>query len=145
LITCCRGDEERSQQSITLAKKLDICGVSQIHIREDRAKTANGRRSGVAGDEKGYIGDVAANGSKKPLGTEDSEQAGIGGIEIAKLNGSGSSRIGADLEAGSWGGKNYPPRTVDIKKLAGKLLGADNESGTPSQLISRRPLGKDPG
>src|SRR5206468_4406760 len=40
--------------------------------------------------------------------------------------------------------KTTPRGELTLKKLAGKLLGAEEASGTPSQLISRRPLEKEP-
>ena len=40
---------------------------------------------------------------------------------------------------------NTTPRgEFTLKKLAGRLFGAASASGTPSQLISRRPLPKEP-
>src|SRR4051812_11848783 len=43
------------------------------------------------------------------------------------------------------GVENVTPRgELTLKKFAGRLFGADNASGTPSQLISRRPLPKLP-
>jgi len=40
---------------------------------------------------------------------------------------------------------NTAPRgELTLKKFAGMLLGADKASGTPSQLISRRPLANEP-
>src|SRR5947207_3194073 len=40
--------------------------------------------------------------------------------------------------------KTTPRGEFTLKKFAGRLFGADRASGTPSQLISRRPLGKEP-
>ena len=40
--------------------------------------------------------------------------------------------------------KTTPRGEFTLKKVAGKLLGAENASGTPSQLISRRPLPNEP-
>src|SRR5437762_2683872 len=40
--------------------------------------------------------------------------------------------------------KTTPRGELTLKKFAGRLFGAARESGTPSQLISRRPLGKEP-
>src|SRR5437899_3456447 len=40
--------------------------------------------------------------------------------------------------------KTTPRGELKLKKLAGKLWGAAKASGTPSQLISRRPSGNDP-
>ena len=40
--------------------------------------------------------------------------------------------------------KMAPRGEFTLKKFAGRLLGAENESGTPSQLISRRPDGNAP-
>jgi hypothetical protein len=37
-----------------------------------------------------------------------------------------------------------PRGLLALKKLPGKLFGAEEMLGTPSQLISRRPLPKDP-
>src|SRR5436190_20083100 len=43
------------------------------------------------------------------------------------------------------GPENTTPRgELTLKKLAGKLFGAEKASGTPSQLISRRPLPTEP-
>src|SRR5947209_19371608 len=43
------------------------------------------------------------------------------------------------------GPENTAPRgELTLKKFAGKRLGDENASGTPSQLISRRPLPNDP-
>src|SRR5258706_15765201 len=40
--------------------------------------------------------------------------------------------------------KTTPRGELTLKKLAGKRFGAEEPSGTPSQLISRRPLPKEP-
>src|SRR5436309_15641096 len=40
--------------------------------------------------------------------------------------------------------KTTPRGEFTLKKLAGRLFGAESASGTPSQLISRRPLPNDP-
>src|SRR5437762_12229098 len=40
--------------------------------------------------------------------------------------------------------KITPRGEFALKKLAGRLLGAESASGTPSQLISRRPLPNEP-
>src|SRR6266496_3517728 len=40
--------------------------------------------------------------------------------------------------------KTTPRGELTLKKLAGRLFGAERASGTPSQLISRRPLEKEP-
>src|SRR4030095_15357439 len=43
------------------------------------------------------------------------------------------------------GGENTAPRgEFTLKKSAGRLFGAESASGTPSQLISRRPLPNEP-
>src|SRR6266542_4373062 len=57
--------------------------------------------------------------------------------------------VGLESSALTWnpvpGVKKTTPRgELKLKKLAGKLLGAAKASGTPSQLISRRPSGNDP-
>src|SRR5437867_13140459 len=57
--------------------------------------------------------------------------------------------VGLESSALTWnpvpGVKKTTPRgELKLKKLAGKLLGAATASGTPSQLISRRPSGNDP-
>src|SRR5436309_9434643 len=57
--------------------------------------------------------------------------------------------VGLSLSALTWKPvprvKNTAPRgELALKKLAGRLLGAEKASGTPSQLISRRPLGNEP-
>src|SRR3989304_5335234 len=41
--------------------------------------------------------------------------------------------------------KPTPPGELTLKKSAGRLLGAEKPSGTPSQLISRRPDACSPG
>src|SRR5881296_224674 len=40
--------------------------------------------------------------------------------------------------------KTAPRGEFTLKKFAGRLFGAERASGTPSQLISRRPLGNEP-
>src|SRR6476661_3169758 len=40
--------------------------------------------------------------------------------------------------------KTTPRGEFTLKKFAGRLFGAAEASGTPSQLISRRPLAKEP-
>ena len=40
--------------------------------------------------------------------------------------------------------KTTPRGEFVLKKLGGNRFGAENASGTPSQLISRRPLPKEP-
>ena len=40
--------------------------------------------------------------------------------------------------------KTTPRRLFELKKLAGRRFGAAKASGTPSQLISRRPVPKEP-
>src|SRR5437867_9390495 len=57
--------------------------------------------------------------------------------------------VGLTLLALTWkpdpGVKNTAPRgELALKKFAGRLFGAEKASGTPSQVISRRPLGNDP-
>src|SRR5213593_4890973 len=57
--------------------------------------------------------------------------------------------VGLESSALTWnpvpGVKKTAPRgELALKKLAGRLLGAAKASGTPSQLISRRPSGNDP-
>src|SRR5262245_66555315 len=57
--------------------------------------------------------------------------------------------VGLSLSALTWkplpGVKNTAPRgELALKKLAGRLFGAEKASGTPSQLISRWPLGNEP-
>src|SRR6266536_690813 len=57
--------------------------------------------------------------------------------------------VGLALSALTWkpvpGVKKTTPRgELALKKLAGKLFGAAKASGTPSQLISRRPSGNEP-
>src|SRR6266545_2424919 len=58
-------------------------------------------------------------------------------------------RVGLPVLALAWkplpGVEKTTPRgEFELKKLAGKLLGEEKESGTPSQLISRRPEAKVP-
>src|SRR5262245_56383743 len=57
--------------------------------------------------------------------------------------------VGLELSALTWkplpGVKKTAPRgELALKKLAGRLFGAEKASGTPSQLISRRPLANEP-
>jgi len=57
--------------------------------------------------------------------------------------------VGFSLSALTWkpdpGVKKTTPRgEFELKKLAGRLLGAAKPSGTPSQLISRRPFANEP-
>src|SRR5881296_2452008 len=57
--------------------------------------------------------------------------------------------VGLSLSALTWkpdpGVKNTAPRgELALKKFGGRLFGAEKASGTPSQLISRRPLGNEP-
>src|SRR5688572_20169082 len=57
--------------------------------------------------------------------------------------------VGLDESALTWNPepgveKTTPRGEVTLKKSAGRLFGAEEASGTPSQLISRRPLPKDP-
>jgi hypothetical protein len=40
--------------------------------------------------------------------------------------------------------KTAPLGELELKKLPGRLLGEESESGTPSQLISRLPLVNEP-
>src|SRR6266542_4336777 len=58
-------------------------------------------------------------------------------------------RVGLPVLALAWkplpGVEKTTPRgEFELKKLAGRLLGEEKESGTPSQLISRRPEAKVP-
>src|SRR5262245_57753164 len=58
--------------------------------------------------------------------------------------------VGLTLSALTWkpvpGVKKTAPRgELELKKLAGRLFGAEKASGTPSQLISRRPSANEPG
>src|SRR5690242_12963894 len=79
------------------------------------------------------------------------------GLKVVKMSGyvglmfpnSIGVDVGFDALALTWnpvpGVENTTPRgEFTLKKLAGKLLGAEKASGTPSQLISRRPLPKLP-
>src|SRR2546426_446625 len=57
--------------------------------------------------------------------------------------------VGLSLSALTWKPdpevKNTAPRgELALKKFGGRLFGAEKASGTPSQLISRRPLGNEP-
>jgi hypothetical protein len=57
--------------------------------------------------------------------------------------------VGLSLSALTWkprpGVKKTAPRgELALKKLAGRSCGAEKASGTPSQLISLRPLGNEP-
>src|SRR5438093_1323919 len=80
------------------------------------------------------------------------------GLKVLKILGKSGWRlpkrtgvlVGLTLSALTWkpdpGVKNRAPRgELALKKFAGRLLGAEKASGTPSQLISRRPLGNEPG
>ena len=60
------------------------------------------------------------------MGTEDFEQAGICGIDIAKLNGSGSrSELALTWKPVPGVEKTTPRGLLTLKKLAGRLLGAE--------------------
>src|SRR6058998_2052144 len=57
--------------------------------------------------------------------------------------------VGLSLSALTWKPvprvkKTAPRGELALKKLAGRLFGAEKASGTPSQLISRRPLANEP-
>src|SRR5262245_36833302 len=98
-------------------------------------------------------------GTKKSVSTMLLSRAVKSRSGLKVLNKSGKTRwmlpystgvfVGLELSALSWkpvpGVKKTAPRgELALKKLAGRLFGAENASGTPSQLISRRPLGNDP-
>ena len=145
MIICRRGWDwnwKRSQQVTTLAKENN-CAGGQIDIREDSTKTANCGRSDGTGDEKGYISNVAANGSERAFGlTEDSEQVGISGIEISKFK-ARKTRISADLKFGSWGGKHDPrarPGVLALKKFPEKKLGEETAFGNPVPIDFSPPI-----
>jgi hypothetical protein len=77
------------------------------------------------------------------LGAKGAEDGRVGGVDVAKLD-PGNTEVGADLETFSWVENKTPRGESELKKSAGSLLGAEKLSGTPSQLISRRPVANEP-
>src|SRR3989454_5022324 len=102
---------------------------------------------------------VALPGTKKIVSTMLLSRAvkSRSGLKVLKILGKTGWRlpkrtgvfVGLTLSALTWkpdpGVKNTAPLgELALKKLAGRLFGAEKASGTPSQLISRRPLGNEP-
>src|SRR4051794_18232204 len=70
----------------------------------------------------------------------------LGYVALISLNSGGAPTAGLPLTLKPAAGPlNTAPRgELTLKKLAGRLFGAERASGTPSQLISRRPVPKEP-
>src|SRR5262245_42169304 len=105
------------------------------------------------------VAPVGLPGTKKKVSTMLLSRAVNSRCGLKTLNSSGKAGcrlpkrigvfVGLELSALTWnplpGVKNTAPRgELALKKLAGRLFGAEKASGTPSQLISRRPLGNEP-
>src|SRR4051794_17146181 len=74
----------------------------------------------------------------------------LGYVGLISLNSGGAPTAGFPLTLKPAAGPlNTAPRArpgvLPLKKSAGRLFGAERASGTPSQLISRRPLPTEPG
>jgi len=89
------------------------------------------------------ISDSTAQSCKKTLLGKRFKRYRITWVDVTKLDGSNTC-IGTYLEARARRGKTTPRGEFTLKKFAGRLFGAANASGTPSQLISRRPEPKEP-
>src|SRR5206468_5127555 len=105
------------------------------------------------------VAPVRPPGTKKTVSTTLLSRAANNrcGLKVLKILGKSGWRlpkrtgvfVGLSLSALTWkpdpGVKNTAPRgELALKKFGGRLFGAEKASGTPSQLISRRPLGNEP-
>jgi hypothetical protein len=116
-----------------------------VDIGEDRAKPVDRSTLGSARYKEERLNDVAVQSGEQPLRTKGTEKIGETGWMLPYLTG---VFVGLSLSALSWkpvpGVKKTAPRgEFALKKLAGKLFGAEKASGTASQLISRRPSGNE--